>query len=331
VADQPDLRRLRLVQPVLVIYNPIASQLTRVRQLVGEHERAIGLPESRWLALPAAVELRGPAIAKASAGASAVIAVGGDGLVRCVASALMQGNRALPLGIIPTGTGNLLARNVGLPVGNLRAAVRLALSGAVRAIDVAEAQLQSPTRDDRHYFLVMAGLGIDADMAEHTPYAQKRRLGWLAYVRPVIRSAMVNSQQSMTFSLDSSDEFTVTAHTAIVGNCGTLTANLLLLPDAIVDDGVLDLVVLSPRHLSGWTRIWTRLAIGGFLTRVWGGRAVLRAAPRMRALRYGQLRTLDLRLTAAQTVQLDGDSYGSITRMRVLVHPAALSVRVGER
>ena len=167
-----------------------------------------------------------------------------------------------------------------------------------------------------------------ADMAAGATTAKKQKLGWLAYVRPIIRSISENRQQEMSFTLDEKNEVKFKAHTAIVGNCGTLTANLLLMPDAILDDGLLNIVVLNPRYFSGWTRIWSRLAIGGALNKSRAGRVILNLAPAIKTLRYDEMKTLKLKLKRPQNVQLDGDSFGEVTEFDVTVLPHAISIRV---
>ena len=174
----------------------------------------------------------------------------------------------------------------------------------------------------------MAGIGLDADMAAETDGRLKKRIGWLAYVGPIAQSVGRNHQHEAVVVIDGDKTHSLRAHTMIVGNCGILPGNLLLLPEAVIDDGFLDAVVLRPKGPGGWARIWSRLAVGGVLHRVKGGPEILRAAPQFRALRYTQARTLELRLSTPQRIELDGDSFGEVSRLKVSVVPHGLTVRV---
>ncbi len=106
-------------------------------------------------------------------GADVVIAVGGDGTVRTVASAMGGTNHAM--GIIPIGTGNLFARNMNIPVGDLEAAMLIAISHGSYKVDIGRLQLlDHPEEDHAHAFLIIAGIGFDAVMIDgHRPQAQE--------------------------------------------------------------------------------------------------------------------------------------------------------------
>ncbi|MES1169066.1 MAG: hypothetical protein ABUL47_00080, partial [Leifsonia sp.] len=118
------------------------------------------------------------------------------------------------------------------------------------------------------------------------------------------------------------------AHTVIVGNSGSLTAGLLLIPDATVDDGLLDAVVLRPRGGGGWTNIGYRLTFNRVLHRTGFGRFVGRITPTPRAIRYAQAKRMSVRFEEAQEIQLDGDPNGSVVAATLTIEPGALGIRV---
>ena len=126
----------------------------------------------------------GAARGAVEAGADVVLAAGGDGTVRAVAEHLAESGARAELGIIPLGTGNLLARNLGVPLKDLTAAFERALTGEAIPLDIGWARLavDGETDGKRYAFAVMAGFGIDAHMITETDDDLKDRAGWLAYV-----------------------------------------------------------------------------------------------------------------------------------------------------
>lgn len=257
-----------------------------------------------------------------------VIVAGGDGTVRAVAAAVYESGT--PLAILPAGTGNLLARNLGFSLNSIERSVAAAFAGTTRAVDVAIAELEDDVGKRRtHVFLVMAGIGLDAEMAENTSALAKERLGWLAYVRPIARSVIANRLFHLDYRVDDGRTRSARAHTVIVGNCGTLTGNMLLIPTAKIDDGLLDVVMLRPKDRFGWARIGTRLTIQGIAHRSRFGRNMLRHAPDLQALAYAQGRQFDALFETPHGIELDGDSFGLVTRARITVKPGALQVCIG--
>ncbi|MBE1878854.1 NAD(+)/NADH kinase [Myceligenerans sp. TRM 65318] len=306
--------------------NPVRVDVVRLRVALAAEERRQGWQPHLWFETTS--EGLGREAVRSALGhdPALVVVVGGDGTVRAAAEELRSSG--IPLAIVPGGTGNLLARELGLRVG-LEAAVQVAFSGSDRMIDVGLAEFEHPHGPvSTHLFLVMAGIGLDASMATGTNAALKRRVGWLAYADPISRSVVGNKRFTMHYRVDHAREHTVRAHTVIVGNCGTLTAGILLLPDAEVDDGLLDVVLLRPKGFWQWVRVGWRLMIGGFLDRSYAGRVVLRSVPRLRAMEYVQGRSLTARFESPQSVELDGDGFGQVTAARIRISPRSLVVRV---
>ncbi len=302
--------------------------LDLVREAVTAQERHHGWGTSRWYPTSREDSGRGAAQEALAGRASVVIVAGGDGTVRTVAEVL-QGS-GTPLALLPAGTGNLLARNLGLPLGDIGASVRAAFGSATRPVDVGVAELEDEAGNrSSQAFLVMAGIGLDAQMAQDTSALAKRHLGWLAYVRPIARSILANRSIQLRYRVDDGRVRSARAHTIIVGNCGTLTGSMLLLPAAKVDDGLLDVVMLRPKGRFGWARIGTRLAVQGVAHRSRFGRGMLQLAPDLQALAYAQGRDFKVRFEVPHRVQLDGDSFGTVVAARITVRPAALQVCTG--
>jgi diacylglycerol kinase family enzyme len=298
--------------------------LDLLRGMVEDEERRLGWARSRWYFTTQNDAGQAAARSALTVDPDVILVAGGDGTVRAVAEVV---GGTVPLALVPAGTGNLLARNLGLPLGDIEESVQVAFAGTTRDVDMATAELErSDGARSVHAFVVMAGIGLDVAMAENTNALAKRHLGWLAYVAPIARSVVANHQFPMRCRVDGRRTRAALAHTIIVGNCGTLTANLLLLPNARIDDGLLDAVVLRPKTAFGWSRIGTRLTVHGLLHKSRFGRRIVQLAPSLKALSYLRGRELVVDFDTPQGVELDGDSFGPVISARLTIHRAGLKV-----
>ncbi len=309
------------------MYNPTNMPLDRVRRAVQKQERRHGWRPSLWLPTDRADSGRGATESAREAGADVVAIAGGDGTVR-IASEVLAGS-GIPVALLPLGTGNLLARNLRIPLNDLERAVGVVFSGEERAVDVCRAEVEYPSGERAGFaFVVMAGIGLDASMAKETTASAKRRLGWGAYVFPIARSILANRKISFHYRVDGERTRSARAHTVIVGNCGTLTGNMLLLPAAEVDDGLIDVVMLRPRGRFEWARIGTRLTVQRVARRSQLGREALAKTDELKALAYAQGREFEVRFETPHEAQLDGDSIGKIVAARITVDPGAMRILV---
>lgn len=311
-----------------VIYNPVKVELESLKAMAAPAEKNHGWDTSLWIATTEEDPGVGQAREAIENSADVVIVAGGDGTVRAVGEGLR--GSGIPLALLPSGTGNLLARNLELGLDNLEAAIGTAFSGIDRPIDVGLVDLRRPDSSvDRRAFVVMAGLGIDAQMIENTDPALKKRAGWLAYVISVVRSLRDGNELRVRYRLGSGASHRATVHSFIVGNCGSLPANLVLMPDAQIDDGLLDIVMLRPEGALGWVRIWMRVAWeNGILRRTRAGRRLLGASKPIRPLVYETSETLEATFGRPETIELDGDTFGEVTAIRVSVDAGGLLVRM---
>lgn len=314
-----------------VVYNPVKVDREKLRAAVAGAESAAGWAKSLWLETSVEDPGLGQTREAIAAGVDVVIAAGGDGTVRAAAQALQ--NTGIPLALLPSGTGNLLARNLGLDLNaaHMDASVATAFTGVDTAIDVGVIEIDRPEgASETHSFVVMAGLGLDAKMIANTNPALKKRVGWLAYVDAIGRSLVDKEVLRLRYRLDDAEERAARVHTVLIGNCGTLPGNILLLPEAEIDDGLFDIVALRPEGFGGWARVWVGIVWeNGVLRRSSIGRKLLDLRQRpVRALRYLRGRRIEGRLDRPEEFELDGDEFGLVTGFRARVDPAALIVRM---
>jgi YegS/Rv2252/BmrU family lipid kinase len=292
-----------------VVLNPIkVDDVDAFKTMVEEQAKESGWGSPEWY--ETTIEDPGRSMAEAAAinGAELVVVCGGDGTVRTVCAELA--GTGVPVGVIPAGTGNLLARNLGVPL-YLEAAVDVALNGQDRAIDLVSVGGDGIGEDE--HFMVMGGMGFDAAIMEGADDAIKAKIGWLAYFVSGIKQL-----RSPSFRVEISvDDQPFTKHralTVVVGNVGYLTAGIPLLPDATIDDGVLDVVLVSPKRFVSWIPLLWRVMskrkrVDEELNRMTGRKVVVR--------------------TAHDTArQLDGDPIGPGKEIRAECIHGRLLVRV---
>ncbi len=329
---RPDAARyVERVPTMAVIYHPGKVKLDALRRSVARAEGHAGWGPSRWYETTAEDPGQGQAQLAIEAGADTVAAAGGDGTVRAVAETLRGTD--VPLALLPQGTGNLLARNLSLPLsggGALDAALRIAFGGQERRIDVGVATV---TRADGavedHAFLVIAGMGLDAAMIQHTQPQLKRAVGWVAYFDGIARAIPGAKPFRVDYRLDGEPSRSVVAHSVVAANCGVVGPGLTMAPDAKLDDGLLDIAAIKPRSALGWIRIWNTVVIdNGILRRTsWGSRLADWRSQVVRDVVYQQAASATLTVTEPVPFEADGDELGEIIGARAWIAPQSLRVK----
>ncbi len=243
----PSSRRLA------VVLNPIkVESVEQFQAMVGQMAAASGWSPPRWYLTTVEDSGTGHAEQAAVEGADLVIVCGGDGTVREVCAELA--GTGIPVGVVPAGTGNLLARNLEIPLF-IRAAIDIALTGQDRAIDMVEVEGDGI---ERTHFMVMAGMGFDAAIMEGVNEELKKKVGWLAYVLSALKGLMFPAMK-LEISVDDQPFTKHRARTCVIGNVGSLQGGMVLLPDATIDDGQLDVVLLYPRRFLSWIPLVVRV------------------------------------------------------------------------
>jgi diacylglycerol kinase family enzyme len=291
-----------------VILNPVkVPDPVEFRNTVDEALTSRGFDDSLWLETTEDDAGHTMATRAIQETVDLVVVAGGDGTVRVVCAELARSG--IPVAVLPAGTGNLLARNLGIPL-DLDAALTALLDGTDRRID--SVQVEGDELDmDR--FVVMAGLGLDAAIIADAPDRLKKHVGWAAYVVSTLKN-LNHPFVRIEIIIDDKSPLIRRARTVVIGNVGTLEANIPLLPDARPDDGLIDAVVLAPRRLAHWPR----LALSLVLKSVQEGRNIERYTGKR------------IQVTAARAVrrELDGDTIEDGRTLSASVDPEALIVRV---
>lgn len=236
-----------------------------------------------------------------ASGYDLVLVAGGDGTLADAAAGLV--GRSVPLGIIPAGTGNIIALNLGVPLSP-REAARAAFFGTPEPYDVGRT-------DDGRIFLLGAGAGYDADLIRDADRELKRRFGPLAYIFAMFKNLNVKRSRYVV-ELDGAERIHVHAKSVLVTNVSRTMGSLPLAPDARVDDGRLDVVIFTFTGFLELLLLFFRALFG-----------VLKHDPRVR---FHQARTIRISASRPIPVQVDGEAVERTTPLFVEVLPGALRI-----
>jgi diacylglycerol kinase family enzyme/membrane-associated phospholipid phosphatase len=305
VLDQP---RLSPLKRAAVIFNPAkVTDWITFRRHVEYELKSRGWERALWLETTSEDPGRAMTEQAVREKVDLVLGAGGDGTIRVICSGLA--NTGIPFGLIPAGTGNLLARNIGIPLDEV-AALDVAFDGVDKAVDLVSLQVDDRPPD---HFAVMAGIGIDAVIMEGADAKMKKAVGSAAYFVSAAQNAKHPAMHAV-IAVDDQPPIKRRASVIVVGNVGFLLANIQLIPGARADDGKLDVLVASPRTLRDWVRLTTRV-----LTR--------RRQPDSQLDRMTG-RRVTITVEERDQVQLDGDTVGECNRLTAEVVPGALRLRV---
>jgi len=281
-----------------VVLNPVkVLDLGERRSDIRQALESAGWPEPTWWETTPEDSGYGQTRQAVEQGAEVVFVCGGDGTVRQCVDALV--GTEVALAVLPSGTGNLLAANLGLP-DDVAAGVALATGMGRRRLDVGVVEGRC--------FAVMAGIGLDAQMLASTPERLKARVGWIAYVLAGARHLLDRSIR-VRVTVDGGEAQVRRARSVVVGNVGRLQGGMRLLPEAQPDDGRLDVAVVAPRNLAHWAAF------------AWGVVRRHRRVPWMETFRVERVEIVSDRV---QPRELDGDVIDPGRTLAVTVRAGAL-------
>jgi diacylglycerol kinase (ATP) len=274
--------------------------LGELRRELAKH----GVERPLWFEVPKSKKVPKRVRQALDEGAELILAWGGDGTVqRCLD--VMAGTDTT-LAVVPAGTANLFASNLGIPK-DIAEAVRIGLEGATKRIDVGR------MRGER--FGVMAGAGLDARMIRDADGTLKDRLGRLAYVWTGLKNA-----RAPTFTakirVDGTQWYEGEASLVLAGNLGEVFAGIEAFEDARPDDGLLELGVVRADGLVEWARTAARAAVG--------------KPSDSPFVQQTRARTVEVKLDRKVPYELDGGERDPVKRFDVEVEPAAIGVRVAK-
>lgn len=239
------------------------------------------------------------------AGVELVLAAGGDGTIRVVAAVLAGTDVAM--GILPVGTGNLLARNLSIPL-DVPGALEVALGEGERHIDTVVLTVDGGEPDR---FAVIAGTGLDALIMDNVNDRLKKFIGPGAYFIAATK-AIGHLPVPVQITVDGK-RHRRNAVVCLLASCGQLPGDLGLIPDARPDDGIIHVYVAFPTRVSHWFKALVRLVTRRPQTddhvRIWKGRRV------------------EIKLRESDAYQLDGDVEGKGRVLVAEVDPGSLRIR----
>lgn len=238
-------------------------------------------------------------------GVKHLVVCGGDGSIMEVLSCVIKED--IVLGIVPLGTGNLLARNLSLPL-EIKEAVKVALFGNLKKIDIGKM--------NEMHFSVIAGIGLDAQIMKKTSREVKDKVGILAYVLSAFQNIAFRSGY-YEVRLDKKKPFKVSAKTIMAANMGKIMGGIEVVPDTDAQSGKLQLGIFKTTSFLSWMITLFH--------------AVLSSVDKSPHVDVYEAKTINIRsLRGKIAYQCDGDSFASTDTFKLSLIPQAVSIRVPE-
>lgn len=276
----------------------LGGGLGRLRDVLTEQ----GITDPIWLEVPKSRKVPARVKEAIKLGADLIFIWGGDGSVqRCIDAAV---GAPVTLAILPAGTANLLANNLGIPI-DLEEAVDVGLHGNNHTIDVGKM--------NGEHFAVMAGIGFDALMIRDTDTAIKDRFGRAAYIWTGARH--IHSTPVRTeVRIDGHTWFDDKASCVLIANVGSIGGGVTAFDHASPDDGKLDVAVMTASGVWQWLRTLTRASVGH--------------ADKSPLVQMTQATKITVETRKRLPYELDGGARPKTNKLRVHVVAHAVTIRV---
>jgi diacylglycerol kinase (ATP) len=303
-SQQAELQRTTTLKLVTVIINPVSCstglELTR-QQMIAKFATYGVIPNFvETLESTPATNIALEAIRN---GAELIVAAGGDGTIMEAVNALV--GSTIPIAIIPLGTGNLLALNLGLPL-SIDGAIETAMTGEERLIDLVK------VNGGQHYFAIMGGIGFDAQVMDDTDRASKQRFGRLAYIWTAIKNLEGNMFEAR-IQIDDHEPITDDLKSILIANMGLIGPNFSAFPDALPDDGFIRVGLLKASSATEFIRLVAT--------------AVAEGTPEPDpAFDVYTCKSVRVWLKEPQLYEYDGDLEGTITELFAEISPKSLRI-----
>ncbi len=276
----------------------LGGGLGRLRDVLTEQ----GVTDPIWLEVPKSRKMPARVKEAIKQGADLIFVWGGDGSVqRCIDATV---GSPVTLAILPAGTANLLANNLGIPI-DLEQAVEVGLHGNNHTIDVGKI--------NGEHFAVMAGIGLDALMIRDADSAMKDRFGRVAYIWSGTRHIRSTPTRT-TVRIDGHIWFDDKATCVLIANVGSIGGGVTAFDHATPDDGKLDVAVMTANGAWQWLRTLTRASIGH--------------AEKSPLVQMTQAAEITVETRKRLPYELDGGARPKTKKVRVHVVPHAVTVRV---
>lgn len=292
---------------VYIIFNPVSGTgdpETRKKHITDEFAKADFTCEI----VPTSESDNGTALAKKAiaGGAKLLVIAGGDGTVMEAMAALVGTD--IPIAVIPTGTGNLLSLNLGIPL-TIPEAVEVALQGQVFDLDLGHTS-------DNVYFAIMGGIGLDADMIADADRQAKRRYGKLAYLMAAVKN-VGKPKIHVSIRLDGKPAIQHRAATVLIANMGKITGGLEAVPTASPHDGLLDVGIVRHASVSQWLRLVAYALVG--------------RTHHDPDFDVHQAKKISITLRHAHKLEFDGEDAGEASQLNVEVVPKAVKIMLPQK
>ena len=306
-----------------VIFNPEKISEQKLRKLfskVTDQELTLMPTESKTNGF----EVANRAIAQ---GFQRLIAAGGDGTLRNIVQA--AAGKDVTIGILPIGTGNVLARNLKLPITSLESAAARAMSDLEHEIDLGIAEVRDAHGNEQTFFFTgIAGVGMDARVMAATDKRLKKKIGWIAYIEASVKQLPMKFDK-FEVSIDGQPKRTLKSYSLLIGNAGWLPGQISMMPDARLDDGRLDMAAIGPRRIWNWVDFLGRITWQNHVVRPLAlGRKWLDATANVKTLENFKGKEILVEPYGKVPMQLDGDPIMEVVWAKFTLKPKGLRISI---